>query len=159
MKICLLFMLVLVLFLQMPQTCWPAKQAKRTKRTQQTKQVPDPLKMKALAIVLAGTKAGYELAEDLSAGGTLRNGAMGAQKLSLNADTEYIIAGVCDDNCKDLDFLLFDESNNIVGRDTKVDNSPVVRIIPKRSATFTLGIQMASCTTSKCSLGVFVMKK
>lgn len=156
MKKRLLFMLVLVLFLQIPQTCWPAKQAKRAK---QTKQVQDSLKMKTLAIALAGTKEGYELSPQLSSGGTLRNGAVGSHKLDLNAGIEYIIVGVGDDNCKDLDFILFDENSNVVGRDTKIKDPPVVHIIPKRNATFTLGIHMATCTASKCSLGIIVMKK
>ncbi len=145
MKIRLMIILVLVLLLQLPQTCWS---------------VDDSLKMKAFGIAMAGATKGYKLSKDLSSWGKLRNGNVGGHKLELKADIEYLIAGVCDDDCKDLDLILFDgDTTNVVEHDVETRDPPVIYIKPKRTGSFTLGIKMSSCTVSPCSLGIMVMEK
>ena len=109
---------------------------------------------------MAGATKGYELSPDLSSQGKLRDGDVGGNKLELKAGVEYIIAGVCDDDCKDLDLILFDgDTTNVVEHDTGTKEPPVIYIKPKRTGTFTLGIKMSSCAVSPCSLAVLVMKK
>ena len=79
-----------------------------------------------------------------------------AVPVDLEAGRSYQLIGVCDTDCDDLDFRLYDETGTLVDSDVQDDDVPIVRVTPARAATFRLSVTMASCSTSSCGWGVAV---
>jgi hypothetical protein len=90
--------------------------------------------------------------------GHLDRGASTWIRYQLDADVSYLFAGVCDEDCSDLDLRLYDETGTLVDADVESDDGPKVRVTPKHSATFRLRVTMARCTDSPCYFGVAVYK-
>jgi len=78
--------------------------------------------------------------------------------IPLDASVNYSIIGVCDEDCTDLDFVLYDDNGNEIGINREVDSFPIVQVIPKWSATFNLqvDIDMYQCNNQPCYFGVGV---
>ena len=88
----------------------------------------------------------------------LREGRVGEFQLpTLRAGQTYVLVGLCDRNCYDLDFSVYDENNNLVARNTAAHAYPMVRVSPKWTGDFTVHISMPSCVVNMCSycVGVF----
>lgn len=62
--------------------------------------------------------------------------------LTLYRGTKYMFVGCGDSNCKDLDFYLYDENGNLIDRDRKIDNKPIVEVTPRWTGTFRLYVKM-----------------
>lgn len=90
--------------------------------------------------------------------GRLNQGATSIVNYPLQPDVTYIFAGVCDVDCSDLDFTLLDENGIEVDSDVETDDEPIVRVTPKRAATFRLRVRMATCGDNPCYYGVGVYK-
>lgn len=86
----------------------------------------------------------------------LRDGHYMTIDVDLDEGTHYAFLGVCDDDCSDLDFRLYDENWKEVAHDTDPDDTPVVQVTPIRSARFHLRVIMASCDADPCWWGVGV---
>ncbi|NJK61098.1 MAG: hypothetical protein HC918_13870, partial [Oscillatoriales cyanobacterium SM2_1_8] len=87
----------------------------------------------------------------------LGNGGEDNISLNLQEGIEYLIVGVCDEDCSDLDLVLRDDNGNIVSSDTKDDDIPIVRITPRWNARFKVQVTMASCTNAPCRYGIGVL--
>ena len=74
--------------------------------------------------------------------------------LNLRKGTSYAIVGVCDNDCRDIDIVLYDDNGNVVASDTKNDDTPVVTITPRWNAQFTIRVVMSSCSNAPCRYGV-----
>ncbi|WP_448574337.1 hypothetical protein [Trichothermofontia sp.] len=113
------------------------------------------VKTKLDAIKLLAGLGDYEQTHDnyvnLMEGGMTEN-----LKISLESGINYAIIGVCDEDCTDLDFILYDDNGNKIGTDREVDNFPVVTANPRWSATFTLTVDMYRCNNAPCYFGVGV---
>jgi hypothetical protein len=57
--------------------------------------------------------------------GSLSNGASERHTINLEAGTAYMLVGICDNDCTDLDFRLFDSSGNEVASDVATDDTRV----------------------------------
>ena len=79
-----------------------------------------------------------------------------AHILTLEAGREYLIAGACDGDCRDMDLAILDPSGRrvIVDRDTGRDDLPLVAIRPQRSGEFTLAVSIPDCRARRCTYGV-----
>lgn len=86
----------------------------------------------------------------------MEGGRVDTLKIPLDAGVNYAIIGVCDQDCTDLDFILYDDNGNQIGTDREVDNFPVVSANPRWSATFTLKVDMYQCRNAPCYFGVGV---
>jgi hypothetical protein len=86
--------------------------------------------------------------------GTLQQGQSSTVPASLNVGVEYRIAGVCDQDCGDLDLALIDQNNVTVSQDTSTDNSPIVSVSPAQTGSFTLQVQMFQCSVQPCYFAV-----
>ena len=71
----------------------------------------------------------------------------------------YAIVGVCDEDCRDIDFELYDENGNSVEVDRDTDDYPIVEITPRWTGKFRLEVDMYSCSTSYCYYGVGVFRQ
>ncbi|EDZ95223.1 hypothetical protein AmaxDRAFT_2136 [Limnospira maxima CS-328] len=74
--------------------------------------------------------------------------------LNLNSGSSYILVGVCDEDCRDIDLSLYDENNNLIDSDTALDDYPMVEVDPKWSGRFKVEVTMANCNASTCYYGV-----
>lgn len=70
--------------------------------------------------------------------------------LTLNTGGDYRIIGVCDNDCGDLDLILYDENNVLISQDQSTDATPVVAVAPQWSGPFTVQAVMYNCTVNPC---------
>jgi hypothetical protein len=91
--------------------------------------------------------------------GALDDGESEAVELSLDIGTEYQIVGACDEDCTDLDFVLYDGSGREVDSDLLEDDVPVVAVTVTRSGAFRLRVAMAACSEEPCRYGIGVFGK
>lgn len=101
---------------------------------------------------------GFTLQGTLRAG-ALANGAEESLRLDVQGGHAYMIMGVCDVDCDDLDLLLTDAAGNEVDSDYLVDDVPMVAAEVARNATYQLTVSMASCSIEPCGYGVAVFAK
>jgi len=86
--------------------------------------------------------------------GSLRQGASTDLSINLNAGRSYMMVGVCDQDCSDVDLRLFDPSGNEVDSDLLADDVPIVDTRPARSGTYRVRVIMTACRTEPCRFGV-----
>jgi hypothetical protein len=67
----------------------------------------------------------------------------------------YEIVGMCDADCEDLDLLLGRDGVEIAS-DFETDDTPVLAFAVEEGGTFTLRVDMATCTSGPCRYGVRV---
>ncbi len=82
--------------------------------------------------------------------GQLRQGQTFNVPATLEAGGAYQIIGVCDNDCGDLDLVLFDQSSNLISEDQLVDAMPVVTVTPQWTGPFTVQARMHQCTVEPC---------
>ncbi len=70
--------------------------------------------------------------------------------LTLNAGGEYRIIGVCDNDCGNLDLILYDQNNTLISRDTMEDAFPIVAVTPQWTGAFTVQAMMSHCAVQPC---------
>jgi hypothetical protein len=86
--------------------------------------------------------------------GELHNRTYTTLSVTLRAGVTYALVGVCDNDCSDLDFRLFDSEGREVVYDTDADDTPLVTVTPSRTQAYQLRVIMASCSAEPCSFGV-----
>jgi hypothetical protein len=72
---------------------------------------------------------------------------------NLSAGGTYVLIGVCDENCSDLDLIVRDSSGNEVGRDEEPDDTPIVIVEGARGGRYTVEVGMVTCE-GNCNWGV-----
>jgi hypothetical protein len=91
--------------------------------------------------------------------GSLNDGTSERHTINLRAGTSYALVGVCDNDCTDLDFRLYDANGNEVAEDVATDDTPVITITPRRSGQYVLQAVMADCRADPCRYGIGVYGK
>lgn len=91
--------------------------------------------------------------------GSLNTGRNEMVSLDLEIGTQYAISGACDNDCSDLDFVLYDAAGNQIDDDVETDDIPLVSVTPRRSGTYRLKVVMAACSAEPCRYGVAVFGK
>ncbi|MET0648842.1 MAG: hypothetical protein ABW208_19710, partial [Pyrinomonadaceae bacterium] len=76
--------------------------------------------------------------------------------LSLNGGTEYRLVSACDNDCSDIDIVVYDENGNQVASDTSRDDKPVVSVTPRWTGQFRIKVTMYKCSNSPCAYGISV---
>ncbi len=99
---------------------------------------------------------GYRLVDD-SETGSLNGAASTSVTLTLAPGREYMIVGVCDDDCGDLDLRLYDGDGSKIDEDIAMDARPRVTVSASRGSSFTVEVLMIRCSNEPCywGLGVF----
>ena len=88
--------------------------------------------------------------------GNLRQGEDSEFELQLEGGKNYIIVGVCDGDCTDLDMSLTTASGQDVDSDFEEDDVPMVTVEVPQGATYNLMVRMAACSVEPCGFGVGV---
>jgi hypothetical protein len=87
--------------------------------------------------------------------GTLEAGEDEEFELELEGGKTYIIVGVCDNDCTDLDLALTTEGGDDVDSDYELDDYPMVMVEVAAGAVYRLKVEMATCD-GDCHYGVGV---
>lgn len=74
--------------------------------------------------------------------------------LTLEGGASYILVGVCDNDCPDIDLALFDQAGNEIDSDYEDDAVPMVEISPAGTGSYRIHVYMASCKSEPCFYGV-----
>jgi hypothetical protein len=76
--------------------------------------------------------------------------------VTLQAGVAYVLVGVCDNDCPDVDLMLLDDSGNEIDSDYETDAVPIVEVTPFRTQSYQVHVYMADCTSEPCFYGVGV---
>lgn len=90
--------------------------------------------------------------------GELRDDATTVLTVTLDEDIDYLILGVCDEDCDDLDLRLY-SGTTLIDEDVATDDYPVVEHSPSITRELRLEVIMAGCEVSPCRYGVAVYEK
>lgn len=107
------------------------------------------------AVVLMGGNGFVPV--DNAVTGALPQGEDEEFEVDLEAGTQYMVVGVCDGGCSDLDLVLT-RGGEEVQADRQLDDVPMLAI-NDQSGTFVLSVQMANCSSSECHYGVRIFRK
>ena len=88
--------------------------------------------------------------------GLLRYKGSTTIKTKLSANTQYILVGGGCHDAYDVDIMVYDQNWNLIGRDTKVDATPIVRVTPKWSGTFYIKVKLARSTRNGAHYALIV---
>lgn len=91
--------------------------------------------------------------------GMLKQGEAEDVPVDLVGGARYVVVGVCDNDCKDLDLALRDRSGREVDRDVERDDYPMVAVQPSRDERYSVRALMAQCGSNPCRYGFGVFSK
>ena len=78
---------------------------------------------------------------------------------NLRSGKRYLIEGVCDEDCEDLDLYISDAKGNELDRDLAVDNSPLLFFEPPSSGRYEIKVSMFACNVEPCYFGLSIFEK
>jgi hypothetical protein len=79
--------------------------------------------------------------------------------IELKAGNTYMIVGVCDQDCDDLDLFLTSASGELIDSDVEPDDVPMLTPTIVRDGTYFLRVKMHSCSIAPCGYGIAVFAK
>ena len=88
--------------------------------------------------------------------GSLREGQTRTFTLRLTGGSRYVIGGVCDEDCSDLDLMFYDSRGNLLDEDNSTDDEPVVGVTAPRTGTYRVRVRMYACSAEPCAFGLVV---
>ncbi len=92
--------------------------------------------------------------------GVLPASSMMMLELKLAAGESYFIAGVCDQDCGDLDLEIFDDVNGeSVDEDVEDDDVPMLEFTAPRTGQYMLAVRMVKCEAQNCYFGLRIFRK
>ena len=91
--------------------------------------------------------------------GSLANLTTADHTFRLEAGKSYMVIGMCDNACSDLDLAAGDPSGKNIGSDVADDDTPVVAIEATASGNYTIRVAMTGCTAARCFYGVRVYEQ
>lgn len=72
---------------------------------------------------------------------------------------DYVIVGICDNDCDDLDLLLYDRNDNVVASDMEIDDYPTLALPAGRSGVHYVEAAMAGCSVEPCFYAVQIFHR
>jgi hypothetical protein len=117
-------------------------------------QVESYLKQKAKRL----SDMGYEQTHETQIG-SLSDDDNESFTLTLHAGTAYALVGVCDNDCSDMDLVLYDADDTQVDSDVQNDDVPIVQVTPTETMRYRVKVIMAACRTNPCWYGIGVYGK
>jgi tetratricopeptide (TPR) repeat protein len=86
--------------------------------------------------------------------GSLNNNTYKEIAYTLQAGGHYLLVGICDDDCSDLDLKLYDGNHKLIAEDTDSDDTPSIAVTAGSSGRFYLRVIMATCSLDPCRFGI-----
>lgn len=91
--------------------------------------------------------------------GLLRDQQSVGLELRLRPGREYMVLGVCDQDCDDLDLSLSQMGGALVADDSGTDDVPILDFVAPADGRAILFIRMVSCDTNPCAFGYRVYRR
>ncbi len=91
--------------------------------------------------------------------GRIKNNGTDSWTFYFDKSKSYIITGACDNDCKNVDMVLKDEDGDVIDKDRKDDDTPVLTLVPKKSGRYTIEVEMAECKEEPCYFGIGIFRK
>lgn len=104
------------------------------------------------------TDKGYAMSHEIFMG-RLDDDASESLNIPLDGGTKYILVGVCDQDCSDVDLTIYDPDGNEVDSDLLTDDKPVLELDPRSNGRYRVKVSMVACTANPCRYGVGVWAK
>lgn len=106
----------------------------------------------------ASERNGYTMASDVFQG-RLDDDATTNLNVTLNAGKDYVLWGVCDQDCSDIDLVIYDSDGDEVDSDLQTDDKPLLHVVPSRNGRYRIKVSMVSCSANPCRYGVGLWSK
>lgn len=88
----------------------------------------------------------------------MRQGETTDITIKLAAGQQIVIAGVCDEDCSDMDLRVIQNSTTL-GEDILDDDAPMVALQNFAGGTVTVRVEMPACSVAPCAFRVMVFGK
>jgi hypothetical protein len=105
-------------------------------------------------IASAAEKQGFRRVVGGPVFGSLDDDEKSSHEMTVVAGVDYVLFGACDNDCTDVDLIVYDQNNRLVKRDILADDKPVVMFTAARSAKYRIEVVMAVCSTEPCRYGI-----
>ena len=79
--------------------------------------------------------------------------------MPLDGGTQYMLVGVCDQDCSDMDLVIYDPNGNEVDNDLLDDDNPVLQLAPRNDGRYRVKVSIPACSANPCRYGVGVWAK
>ena len=103
-------------------------------------------------------EGGYSYVDDAYITGALASGAVDSGEFFLQPG-DYIAVGSCDDDCVDMDVVIFNGNLDELGADRDADAEAIADFNITRPTKVILGSYMVDCSTANCIFYVGLFKK
>lgn len=91
--------------------------------------------------------------------GILAAGGDVGLEIDLEFGVDYMIVGVCDQDCSDLDLTLSDIAGNELFTDVLDDDAPILTFTAPAGGAHILWVTMYACSVDPCSFGYKVYRR
>jgi len=98
----------------------------------------------------------YSIVTTLQA--NLDDGEDRTDSVTLSRGGDYVIIGVCDNDCSDFDLSVTDADGDDAGSDLEMDDIPMVRINGAYGGRYRIQSMMADCSVEPCATAVRVYR-
>jgi hypothetical protein len=89
--------------------------------------------------------------------GVLNGKATENRMVDLQAGVHYMIIGVCDENCADLDLRIFGPNAAKLAEDVQQNAVPALEFTAPTAGRYRLAVEMVTCNANPCAWGVQVL--
>ena len=91
--------------------------------------------------------------------GALEESAKESYTLTVSRGGEYLLIGVCDNDCSDLDLRIYNQLGELLVEDTLEDDAPVVELNPTMTGRVRVEVEMYACSSEPCYFAVEAYSK
>lgn len=106
----------------------------------------------AVRVIALGSfmaEEGWSYVEDVTDVGTLASEELDGMYVTLDRGS-YLVAALCDDDCTDLDMIVVDSSEDLIGLDTEIDPEPMVAFNVPYRQEYAVVVEMVECAAADC---------
>jgi len=89
--------------------------------------------------------------------GVLNGRATETKVVELQAGVHYVIVGVCDESCTDLNLRIVGPGRAGVAEDAQPNNTPTLDFTTPAAGRYRLAVEMTTCAANPCAWGVQVL--
>jgi hypothetical protein len=101
---------------------------------------------------------GYHMSHEIYTG-SLNDDAHEFVAVTLDGGSSYQLMGACDNDCNDMDLVIYDPDGREVDSDVLDDDFPIVSVDAGRTARYRVEVRMPGCTREPCRYGIGVFAK
>ncbi len=79
--------------------------------------------------------------------------------LAVSRGVDYLVVGVCDNDCDDVDLLVHDDTDAEIASDFEPDDYPVLSFSATAKGSWTVEVRMPGCSADTCIFGFQVFRQ